>query len=203
MSLFIWLIGSLLGTTWRITVQDPFKVDIFNDRTAGRIYCFWHCSLLAISYIFRNTGKTAVISQSRDGRVAAEVARRWKHEIIFGSSSRGGTAAMRDSIRLLEKRRCLAITPDGPRGPKEKVKPGIARMAITANAPVVPILLEVDRCWRLNSWDRFLIPKPFARITVTLCNPLAPPPAPATDILTGRFRHLIEERLTGDASVAV
>jgi lysophospholipid acyltransferase (LPLAT)-like uncharacterized protein len=195
MHLLIWLIGTLLGSTWRVSVDDPCKLDPFNDRGTGRIYCFWHSRLLALTYIFRNTGKTAVVSQSKDGQLAAGAARRWRHGIIFGSSSRGGSSAMRESIRLLELQQCLVITPDGPRGPRERVKPGVAQIAIAAGAPVIPVAISVNRCWRLKSWDRFIVPKPFARIRVTIGNPLSAPANPATDEQTEQFRHQIDESL--------
>lgn len=202
MHILIWLVGTMLGSTWRVSIHDPFKLDPFNDRRTGRIYCFWHSRLLALTFIFRNTGKTAVVSKSKDGRIAAGAARRWGHGIIFGSSSRGGISAMRESVRILEQQRCLVITPDGPRGPREKVKPGVAQIAITTGAPVIPVDIQVDRCWRLRSWDGFVIPKPFSRVQVMLCQPLSAPAYPATDEQTDHFRTLIETSMQRDESLA-
>ncbi|MBN1577834.1 MAG: lysophospholipid acyltransferase family protein [Chitinispirillaceae bacterium] len=202
MDFLIWFIGTLLGATWRVTINDPHRLRLFDDRTTGRIYCFWHAHLLPLAFIFRNTGKTALASASKDGRLAASIARRWKHEIIFGSSSRGGNSAMRECIRVLKERHCVIITPDGPRGPREEVKAGVAQIAMVASAPVVAIRLHADRAWRLRSWDRFMIPKPFARITVTLCNPLSPPPDAQSDESVERFRKSINERLSGNDALA-
>ncbi len=202
MHLLIWFIGTLLGSTWRVKISDPHRLDPFDDRQAGRIYCFWHANLLALTYIFRNTGKTALVSKSKDGRLAASVARRWKHEIIFGSSSRGGSSALRDCIRCLKEHKCIVITPDGPRGPRGKVKAGTAQIALAASAPVVAVTLEVDRAWRLRSWDGFMIPKPFSRITVILSEPLLPPKHDTSDESVERFRTTIEKRLSSDAAVA-
>ncbi|MBN1309409.1 MAG: lysophospholipid acyltransferase family protein [Chitinispirillaceae bacterium] len=202
MDFLIWLIGTLLGATWRITVNDPHRLRPYDDRHTGRIYCFWHAHLLALAYIFRNTGKTALASASRDGRLAALTARRWKHEIIFGSSSRGGNSAMRECIRALKERRCIIITPDGPRGPREKVKTGVAQIAMVGSAPVVAVRLHADRSWRLRSWDRFMVPKPFARVTVTLCAPLFPPPDAQSDESVECFCKSIDERLSSNDAVA-
>jgi hypothetical protein len=174
-SLLIWLLTAVLGKTWRFEVISPPSVDIFNAQAAPKIYCFWHSTLLIISYLFRNTGKTAIVSPSRDGRIAADVARRWKHGIIFGSSAQGGAAALRQSIRAVRDGRSLGITPDGPRGPREVAKPGAAQIAITGKTPLVTIKINTKRAWRLKSWDRFMIPKPFAKITVTLSEPIEPP----------------------------
>ncbi|MCL2220553.1 MAG: lysophospholipid acyltransferase family protein [Chitinispirillia bacterium] len=174
-SILIWLISSALGKTWRINVVSPPSVDIFDAGAAPKVYCFWHSALLVISYLFRNTGKTAVVSRSRDGRIAAGVARLWGHGVAFGSSGRGGASALRQSLRALREGRSLGITPDGPRGPKEVVKPGAAQIAIAGGAPAVTIKINADRAWRLKSWDGFIIPGPFSKITVTLSGPIAPP----------------------------
>lgn len=149
-------------------------MDIFNPSAKSTIYAFWHSRLLVTSFIFRKTGKTAVVSSSKDGRIAADVAMKWGHEIIYGSSSRGGLAALRQCVKVLRKGGSIAITPDGPRGPKEVVKPGVAQIAIMSGAPVVPISVEADRAWHLKSWDRFMIPAPFAKLTITLGEPIYP-----------------------------
>lgn len=170
----IWLCGSLLGRTWRPNINVSPFVQPFDDSDKGIIYCFWHNQILPFSFIFRNTQKYAVVSLSRDGRRAAAVAQRWKHGIIGGSSSRGGTAAFRQCIRALKQRKSLVITPDGPRGPKEVAKPGIARIAMSANAPVVPVIAHPHKAWRLHSWDRFIIPFPFTRIDIHIKDPVYP-----------------------------
>jgi hypothetical protein len=196
MEIIIWIIASILGATWRVTLHDPHHLNLFDDRATKRIYCFWHKNLLAISYIFRNTGKTAIVSKSKDGLIASGVARRWKHDIISGSSSRGGSAALREALRVLGADRCVAVTPDGPRGPKEIVKPGVAQMAIISGAAAVAINLSVDRAWRLKSWDGFIIPKPFAALQVTLVEPIFPAKGDITDAAVELLRKSIEERLS-------
>jgi lysophospholipid acyltransferase (LPLAT)-like uncharacterized protein len=195
MDLLIWILGSLLGATWRITINDPHGLNLFNDCSAKRIYCLWHSNLLALAYIFRNTGKTVIVSESNDGRIAAAVARRWKYAIIAGSSSRNGSAAARESLRLLAAGRCLVITADGPRGPRHEVKPGAAFIAAGARAPVVTLDLKVDRAWRLNTWDTFMIPKPFARLRVTIAEPLIPPAQKPDQDSIEQFRQSIEKRM--------
>jgi len=174
-SLLIWLITTILGKTWRFNVVSPPDVDIFDAKAAPKVYCFWHSTLLVISYLFRNTGKTAIVSPSKDGRIAAWVAKRWGHGVVFGSSRRGGAAALRQSIRAVRDGRSLGITPDGPKGPLEIAKPGAAQIAIVTGAPAVTIRIDTKSAWRLKSWDRFMIPKPFAKITVILSEPIVPP----------------------------
>jgi hypothetical protein len=173
--LLIWLLGTILGRTWRVKVISPPSVSAFDPFAAPKIYCFWHSTLLVISYLFRNTGKTAIVSHSRDGQLAAAVARRWGHGIVFGSSTRGGAAALRQSVKAIRDGQSLGITPDGPRGPKEVAKPGAAQIAIVSQTPLVTIKVCARGAWRLNSWDRFMIPLPFAKITITLSEPIEPP----------------------------
>lgn len=196
MDFLIWMIGTLLGATWRITINDPHHLNLFDDRAAKRIYCLWHADLLALAFIFRNTGKTVIVSKSGDGLIAAAVARRWKYDIIHGSSSRGGSAALREALRILRTDRCVVVTADGPRGPREVVKPGAAQMALITGASVVALNLSVDRAWRLRSWDRFIIPKPFATLRVTLNEPLYPQMEVHNDAAVETFRKSIEERLS-------
>jgi len=170
----IWLVLSILGKTWRFNVVSPPGVDIFNPRAPSKIYCFWHSTLLVVSYLFRNTGKTAIISKSRDGLIAAGVAARLGHKVAYGSSRRGGAGAMREAVRALRAGRSLGITPDGPKGPPNVVKAGAAQIAILSGAPVVTIKVDAKSAWRLKSWDRFMIPYPFAKIDVVLCKPIEP-----------------------------
>lgn len=147
---------------------DPLK------GTPPFIYCFWHSRLLTVAYFFRNTGKTAVVSSSRDGRLAAKIAKGWKHGVIFGSSSRGGSTAVRKCLKVLKNGSAIGITPDGPKGPVEKAKPGAARISIKSGVPIVIINVFADRAWHLNSWDSLMIPKLFARVSITLSDPIDP-----------------------------
>ncbi len=171
----IWLAVSVLGRTWRFKVVSPPTVDISNAHAVPpKIYCFWHSTLLVVSYLFRKTGKVAIVSKSKDGLVAAGVAGWLGHEIVYGSSHRGGVGALREGVRALREGRSLGITPDGPKGPREVVKAGAAQIAILSGAPVVTIRVNAKSAWRLKSWDGFMIPYPFAKINVILSEPIEP-----------------------------
>jgi lysophospholipid acyltransferase (LPLAT)-like uncharacterized protein len=170
----IWMIGEMLGRTWSFGITGRSDLDPRHGSAKGRIYCLWHSHLLVLSYLFRNTGKYAVVSESRDGQKAASVARRWGHEIISGSSTRGGVGALRSCVRTLQQGKSIVITPDGPRGPREIAKAGVARIALLSGAVIVPIAALPDSEWRLDSWDGFSIPKPFAYIDVRLREPIDP-----------------------------
>lgn len=201
-SFTIWLIATLLGKSWRIVIDDPGQQQPSATCTDATIYCFWHEHLLPISCIFRNTGITAVVSRSNDGQLAAEVAKRWQHAIIYGSSSRGGASALRQSLRVLKRGSSLAITPDGPRGPRHEAKAGVAQLAAVANVPVTTLSIRASRYWQLNTWDHFLIPKPFATVTVTVGTPLQVVAGLSSDATTAHLQQQIKERLCADDSLA-
>lgn len=201
-SLAIWLIASVLGRTWRVKIKTPEAIDPFNDQGYGRIYCFWHSQLLPLSFVFRNTGKTALVSQSRDGRIAAAVAKCWKHDIVFGSSSHNRLSALRQCVRILKEKKSIVLTPDGPRGPAEIVKSGVAQIAFLSRAPVVPVVLFTDRSWRLKSWDRFIIPKPFARVDIILGDPICTQQYSDNEDFTESLRALIQEKMDALSRVA-
>jgi lysophospholipid acyltransferase (LPLAT)-like uncharacterized protein len=113
-----------------------------------------------------------MISRSKDGALVAGVARRSGWRPVRGSSSRGGRAALQKMITHLKRFRFAGHIVDGPRGPAGVVKSGVIRMALATGAVIVPFYVSADRCWIFNSWDRFLVPKPFSRVTLRFEQPL-------------------------------
>ncbi len=115
---------------------------------------------------------TLLASQSRDGELVTRFARPWKIRTVRGSSSRGGQAAMRALHRAIVKHGASPlIIPDGPRGPRYEAKAGGVLLARFAQVPIQPLGIAADRAWRLGSWDRMFVPKPFARVVVALGEP--------------------------------
>jgi lysophospholipid acyltransferase (LPLAT)-like uncharacterized protein len=188
--------GSLLGKTWRYAVTGTKEIDPFRDRDKGVIFCFWHSHILPLAYIFRGVGVTAVVSASKDGDRATAVAQRWNHDTIRGSSSRGQVAVLRQCMNALKNRRNVVIIPDGPRGPRELVKPGAAMIALSTQAPVFPVIARPAALWRLNSWDKFMIPKPFTTITVDFKDPLRPSQFGNAGNRVERFSEQLQKALT-------
>ncbi len=173
-SKLIGAVASVIGKTWRPNLICNSDINPYIETGTGVIYCFWHSRLLALAHIFRNTGKTAIVSSSRDGKRAAYIASCWGHQIIFGSSTRGGVSALRQCTRKLMEGHSVVITPDGPKGPKETVKSGTAQIALTSGAPIVILDIKPNSSWRLNSWDKLIVPKPFTQVTVTASKPIDP-----------------------------
>jgi len=155
----------LLAATWRVVRVGREELDAaLADGPV--VFAFRHGEQLAVLGTHAGLPVTALASRSRDGELAARVIERLGFEAIRGSSSRGGLAALAAGRRVLRGGRSLALTVDGPRGPAGEPKPGAAALSRMARAPLCWVKVEVSRAVRLKSWDRFLIPLPFARITV-------------------------------------
>jgi lysophospholipid acyltransferase (LPLAT)-like uncharacterized protein len=156
-----------LGITLRYRdVSEPGATPGY-DTQPPAIYAFWHRCLLACAWRFRNHGIAILISRSFDGELIARTVERLGFIAIRGSSSRDGTVGLRNLHRIYLEGHYCAITADGPRGPAMVAKAGITQLAKLANTTVGAFYVHPDRAWELRSWDRFLIPKPFSRVTVS------------------------------------
>lgn len=190
----IWALSSVIGFTWKVSLSGQTDMAPSERAAYGRIYAFWHSQLLPLSFTFRDCGIHAIVSRSRDGILASYIAGKWRHSIISGSSHRGGTAVLRQSIKVLNGQGSIAITPDGPRGPREVVKSGAAQLAALSGAPVIILTVKPQQVWRLKSWDRFMIPKPFTSVNIHVSTPLFAGDVPDSDDKVESVRTLIQER---------
>ncbi len=155
-----------LGVTLRY--EDVMDEGAFvGPPTEASVYAFWHRSLLACAWRFRNHGIAILISESFDGELISRTVARLGFRPIRGSSSRGGAAGLRNMERAYDEGLHCAFTADGPRGPAMVAKPGAAQLAARVGATVGTFYVLPERAWELRSWDRFLIPKPFSRVLVT------------------------------------
>jgi lysophospholipid acyltransferase (LPLAT)-like uncharacterized protein len=162
-----------MAATWRLRrlVPDPARFPPL-PAGAGRIYAFWHGQMLPVIALHRREAVAVLISTHRDGERLARVAKRFGFGSIRGSTTRGGATALRAMHRALAGGVRVVITPDGPRGPAKRFAPGVLIAAQRAGVPIVLAAASVDRQWRLRTWDRFIIPRPFARITVAYSEPI-------------------------------
>ncbi len=161
----------LLAVTWRYRVRGWQHVQA--AREAGRpiIYVLWHSRILPLLYHRRGEGMALLISRHRDGGYLAELSERWGYRVVRGSSQRGGEAGLLGLVRHLRSGGEVALTPDGPRGPAEQVKPGALAAAQHADALVVAAGARASSAWWIRSWDRFCIPKPYAAVEVVYSAP--------------------------------
>jgi lysophospholipid acyltransferase (LPLAT)-like uncharacterized protein len=141
-------------------------------RSRRCIYAVWHDSFLMMAR--KRSRLQMLISQHADGELAAKVASHLGCSAIRGSTTRGGATALLDMARSTEGH--LFITPDGPRGPRHIVQPGIAKIASITGLPVYLVAFSYSRAWRAKSWDRFAIPWPGSTVFCVISEPLIVPP---------------------------
>lgn len=156
------LIRALFATIRLRTVGGDIP-RAFHDRGEGTIIVSWHGRLLPVPFAYTGKGAHCLISTHGDGEIIANVVKRFGIGVVRGSSSKGGKKAFLEMVQLARDNRDLGITPDGPRGPAETVKPGVARLARLTGRPVVPVAFSCSRAKRFASWDRFMLPHPFSR----------------------------------------
>jgi lysophospholipid acyltransferase (LPLAT)-like uncharacterized protein len=179
-SLARWLIAfgfrllQLWARTLRFEIEDRAGI-IGRPVTENYIGALWHNRLLIFPIVLRrffpNRHGAALISASHDGDLLAEAVQRFNYDVVRGSSSRLGASAILQLTQVLASGRDVVITPDGPRGPAYELGPGIIFLAQRSGAAVLPINLEYSHCWRLGSWDRFIVPRPFAKVRVLINRP--------------------------------
>jgi len=165
----------LWARTLRLEVEDPHDVVAFVKQQPV-IFAIWHNRLLMLPRVFDPSFPTrqsyGLISASRDGDLIAQFIERSGYGTIRGSSSRKGVIALRQLVETLRADGNVLVTPDGPRGPVYQVSQGIIFLAQKSGAPIVPIHMEYSSAWRLKSWDRFVVPRPFAKLRAIVGAPI-------------------------------
>ncbi len=189
-----WALRLWLGTlSYR---YRPLGSDNLPKRSGGGgryIYAFWHEGLLLPAYHCGHSGVHVLISEHADGQLIAEVCRHLGFAAVRGSPRRGAVKATRQMMKLARTAH-LAITPDGPRGPRRQLQPGLVYLAARTGLPIVPVGIGYDRPWRARSWDRFALPRPWSRATLVTGEPLAVPGGAARDEMEG-YRRRLEDAL--------
>ena len=141
------------------------------------IYAFWHAHMLLPAYVGRNLDIKVLISQHRDGEYIAQIVQRLGYGVARGSTTRGGAKALLEMIKKIkEESISLAITPDGPKGPRFVAQSGVILLGQKTQYPIIPIMIYLTKYWELPSWDRFCIPKPFSKARMFYGDPIMVPP---------------------------
>ena len=165
-----------LGRTWRVEYAAGYRE--LDARIVGGercIYALWHSRLLALVWSHRRREVGVLISRHRDGELIARMVEALGFRTARGSSTRGGQAGVLEMLALAERGASLAITPDGPRGPVLRVKPGLVYLASRTGLPVVPVTAASSAAWTFDSWDRFRVPRVFARVRFAYGEPMHVP----------------------------
>lgn len=164
-----------LKSSWRFSTSASAGLDL--DTREPLIFCCWHRDLAAVAaYLLTQTQLSQragfLVSPSRDGEFVARILAGFEADFIRGSANRTGAQALRALYQTLTAGISPLIPPDGPKGPALEAKPGTIKLAQMTGYPLLPIHIETNRYWQFRSWDRLVLPKPFARIEVTLGKPL-------------------------------
>jgi lysophospholipid acyltransferase (LPLAT)-like uncharacterized protein len=158
------------------------------------IFAFWHGRLLMMPFAYPGKPLATLISQHRDGEYISRIAVVFGSRVIRGSATRGGVRAFKQMILALKEGFNLVITPDGPRGPRAKVKSGVIELAKLTGAPIVPVTFSAARRRFLKSWDAFLLPLPFSRAVYIWGEPIYVEPM-ATREEVAKYQDILAERL--------
>ncbi len=188
------LLIDILFYTIKIESREFEKVrPIINSRKF--IYAAWHSRMLLLNYLSRGLEGTAMVSGSEDGEFVARILKRQGHEAFRGSTTRGGIKALSGLIKnIKEKQRIGLIIPDGPQGPKFKVKLGIIILARETGYPILPFSYSAKKIKVFASWDRFILPYPFTKCLGIYGKPFYVPKNAGKDDLM-RYRNLLEKEL--------
>lgn len=165
-----------LSSLWVKTLR--VEVEFLSAPEFPSIVAFWHGRMFLLPFALKEYAeKVAIlISRHRDGELIAQIVEKMGFKTVRGSAGKGkgGERAFKEMVKLIEKGYTVAITPDGPKGPREVAKPGVAKLALKTGVPVYPLTFSANWKFNLNSWDRFLIPYPFSKCRVVLGKPIRP-----------------------------
>ena len=168
---FVWCWMSTIRVRYWSTDGRQHPVDAAGERF---IYAFWHDSLLAP--MTTRTKIEMLISQHADGELVARICQWIGFGVVRGSSTRGGYEALVNMISKSDPNAHLGVTPDGPKGPRHVVQQGMIYVASRTGVPIVACGYGFTHVRRLNSWDRFAVPRPFSRVVGVVCDPIRVPP---------------------------
>lgn len=184
----------LLSLTIRKKVLGAEYAQKFWNCKKNIIVAFWHQRLLMMPFLPHQGKVGMMISQHRDGEFIAQAVKRFNIDSIRGSTTKGGLSALRGMIRYYHAGGNLAITPDGPQGPKYIVQPGVIELARQTGAPILPVTYSASRKKVLNSWDNFILPLPFSQVIYIWGEPILVPFDADKEELEKK-RILLQERL--------
>ena len=166
-------IAQRVTTAWICSLR--VKAEGFVQHPASYILAIPHSSLFVAAAYYRDQGMVTLASRSSDGDHIAAILKPLGYHVVRGSSSRGGANGFRALLNAKQEHPHIALTVDGPRGPAMKPKPGVVALAELTGLPILPAVAHGPGL-RLRTWDRFLLPPPFARCTMLFGEPMVVPP---------------------------
>jgi lysophospholipid acyltransferase (LPLAT)-like uncharacterized protein len=197
---FLYLFIRAYSWTFRLQVKNEATWMKYHQMGGSVLLCTWHQHFFGAIRHFQSYSSYKpglMISKSKDGHIIAEVARRSGWEPIRGSSSRGGIEAMLKMIDKLKRDRLAGHIVDGPRGPAGEIKAGVIRISHAADAVIVPFYIQAEKAWYFNSWDHFMLPKPFSKVTLRFDEMVKLPATTDNDLFENQRLQLQETMLKG------
>lgn len=171
-TLLLVLLIKAIYATMRISVIGKEVLPGFAARGEGYVGVFWHGRILMVPFLYPGKALHILVSKHRDGEIIANILKCFGFHMVRGSSSKGGSDALREMMRLLRTDNDLGIAADGPRGPAEVLKPGAAQLGRLSGKAIIPISFSASQSIRFTSWDRFMFPMPFSRGVFVVGEPL-------------------------------
>ncbi len=191
------VVSSIAFMTCRVEIfGQKIETEYLNKfKGKGLLYASWHRGLMFFVYFYRNLKFIVMASASRDGEIAAQVTRRFGWIPVRGSSTRKGSEALKEMHSLFEKGHRGGLVVDAPTGPPYISKIGIIVLAKRTGLPIVPVMWNADKSWRINSWDRSVIPKPFSNIVFVYGDSLMYIPENASRESCEKYRQQLDDQL--------
>ena len=164
--------ATLLAKSLKYEIENPEILEKLKKENRNFIAAFWHGKMFAGWYVFGGENSSALVSKSKDGEILARTLEKWGYKVIRGSSNDGGKQALEQMLNLLKHGYSLSITPDGPTGPRERMKAGAVVLAKKTGVPLILAGICYERKRIFNSWDKFELPKFFGKVKVKLSKPI-------------------------------
>lgn len=171
---FGWILVYLLHKTYKIKVEGEEILTELKKQKQPFLVTIWHGRFFLGVYYFRLWHLVALVSQHLDGEMISRILLRFRFKTVRGSSTRGGKEAFHKMVTTLKCGKSCVIIPDGPTGPRHQLKPGTIYMSYQAQVPIVCFTFSAKSAIIFNSWDRFVLPKPFSRVLVKIGKPIWP-----------------------------
>ena len=198
-TVFLWSVIKLLYGFNRFTVEGENNINALTKNNQSFILVSWHGKILTVFHYFANKNYIGLASISKDAELIVRVGELIGYSFVRGSSSRGGSGAYKDMVRLLKiSSTKIIITPDGPQGPEHTPKPGAIKLAQETGVPIIPVIGDAKKSWVFKNWHNFYLSKLFSPIKLVIGEPIYFQKEESLDVCT----RILKEKLNFTDKVA-
>ena len=191
--IYLYILTVFLTSRRKIVAPKNFNMEKFQNKNS--VYAFWHGRMTLMFFMRPKNKKTNIfISEHADGKIIGNVSKLFNVNVIWGSSNKNTMRAIKEIFTVLKKKECLAITPDGPRGPAFEINSNIVKIASKYNLCIIPWASGASKKKVFSSWDKFILPLPFGKLSLVYGNPIKVPPH-VTDSQTKKINSSLKKEL--------